>query len=212
MRGWGSDRISLVSDYVRLGTMNSLIRNLSELVLGLSVVVPLRAATLLLNPGFESDPAGSSKATPGWQSYGANVYGQTNAALAHGGTNFLKVYQAFTGSVNFAGIYQDYISGPGASYAADGWACTAAGTRFPGEVLVDYVRIYELTDPLRLAVKPSGSNLLLSWPTNVVCHLESQTNSRAAGLRSVWASVSSNASPFQVKPSSASALYRLASP
>lgn len=525
--------------------MNPLVGKVRGLVLSLAAAAPLRAASLLLNPGFESDPAGAIPAFPGWQSYGVNVYGQTNAALAHTGTNYLKVYQAFNGSVNFEGIYQDYISGPGAVYAADGWAYTAtndtlagqnvawmeitfrdanantlalyrsalittnaeasgvfpkgrwadlaitnqydpgsyqvtnsstrlvapsgtrfvrfqivfqgdanysagsvyfddlnliqtggapygnlnivwsdefggtainpklwtydtgnggwgnqelenytsrtnnafvadgllhlvaraeayggssytsariksqgffawkygrvewraqlpagtgfwpalwmlgtnitsvgwpgcgemdvlenngsnpflaqgslhsggdataffhfiggaattnfntysldwttnailfyvdghlyesqtnwsnstgnafpfpfnqpfflimnlavggnylgnpttnainAGTTFPGEVLVDYVRIYSLTDPLRLAVKTSGSNLLLSWPTNIVCHLESQTNSLAAGLRSAWYPVSSTSSPLPVKPASASVSYRLVSP
>jgi len=113
--------------------MNPLTRNLSGLVLGLTAAVSLRAATLLLNPGFASDPAGATTTIPGWQRYGANVYGETNAALAHTGANFLKVYQAFNGSVNFAGIYQDYISGPGASYAADGWAYTATNDTLAGQ-------------------------------------------------------------------------------
>lgn len=82
----------------------------------------LPAATLLSNPGFETDGAGQNQSFPGWQIYGPNSYSETAAASAHGGTNYLKVYQAFNGATNFDGIYQDYISGPGASYAAGGWA------------------------------------------------------------------------------------------
>ena len=92
----------------------------------LLMAMGIRAASLLSNPGFESDPAGQNQSQPGWQAYGANTYNETGAAQAHGGTNYLKVYQAFTGSVNYNGIYQDYISGPGAAYAADGWAYVPA--------------------------------------------------------------------------------------
>src|SRR5579863_4865584 len=107
--------------------------NISRLVLSLAAAVPLRAATLLLNPGFESGPAGPTTAIPGWPSYGSNTYCETNAALAHSGTNYFKVYQAFNGSVNSNGIYQDYISGPGAVYAADGWAYTATSDTLAGQ-------------------------------------------------------------------------------
>jgi beta-glucanase (GH16 family) len=85
-----------------------------------------RAATVLSNPGFEADPLGGSQSIGGWQLYGPNNYNESNAAIAHSGTNYYKVYQAFNGAVNYSGIYQDYISGPGAAYTADGWAYTAA--------------------------------------------------------------------------------------
>ncbi|MBW8864774.1 MAG: glycoside hydrolase family 16 protein [Verrucomicrobia bacterium] len=84
------------------------------------------AANLLSNPGFESDPGGHNQTLPGWQNFGANYYNETDGTAAHGGTNYFKVYQAFNGGVNYTGIYQDYVSGPGAIYAADGWAYTAA--------------------------------------------------------------------------------------
>ena len=91
------------------------------------------SAGLLSNPGFESDPVGQTTTIPGWQLYGSNDYGETSAALAHSGTNYFKVYQAFTGSVNYDGIYQDTISGPGAVYAADGWAYTLASDVLAGQ-------------------------------------------------------------------------------
>jgi beta-glucanase (GH16 family) len=91
------------------------------------------AASLLSNPGFESDVGGQSGSLPGWQTYGANTYSQTDGTIAHSGTNYFKVYQAFNGAANYNGIYQDYISGPGAVYTADGWAYTAASDVLAGQ-------------------------------------------------------------------------------
>ena len=85
--------------------------------------MPLRAANVLFNPGFESDAPGQSQNLIGWTWYGqpwGNTFNETGAD-ARSGNNFFKVFQGFTGSVNYNGVYQDYISGPGATYAADGW-------------------------------------------------------------------------------------------
>lgn len=92
-----------------------------------------RAASLLSNPGFELDPVGASQNIGGWQLYGPNNYNESDATIAHSGTNYYKVYQAFNGAVNYTGIYQDYISGPGATYAADGWAYTATTDALAGQ-------------------------------------------------------------------------------
>ena len=51
-----------------------------------------------------------------------NAYSETSATQARSGTNYFKVYQAFNSQVNYTGVYQDYISGPGVVYSADGWA------------------------------------------------------------------------------------------
>jgi beta-glucanase (GH16 family) len=91
-------------------------------LLAAGIINDVQAASLLSNSGFEFDTSAASQSFPGWQSYGSNCYGVTDPAGAHGGTNYLKVYQAFSGSVNYSGVYQDYISGPGAAYAASGWA------------------------------------------------------------------------------------------
>ena len=93
----------------------------------------LEAASLLSNAGFESDTPGQSGSLPGWQTYGANTYSENNASIAHSGTNYFKVYQAFTGVLNYNGIYQDYISGPGAVYTANGWAYTATSDVLAGQ-------------------------------------------------------------------------------
>lgn len=86
------------------------------------------SGNLLSNPGFELD---QDQAIQGWQRYGPNVYTET-AADAHEGTNYLKVYQNFSGTVNYSGTYQDYISGPGATYSADAWAYTPTGDALSG--------------------------------------------------------------------------------
>jgi len=102
-------------------------------VLVTGIFVNGTAANLLSNPGFESDLGGQSGSLPGWQTYGANTYSLTDGTVAHSGTNYFKVYQAFNGVVNQNGIYQDYISGPGATYTADGWAYTAASDALAGQ-------------------------------------------------------------------------------
>jgi len=113
--------------------MNRRLGQICGMMFGLAAALPLYAAGWLSNPGFESDPASPTTTLPGWQLYGSNDYGETGAALAHSGTNYFKVYQSFSGSVNYNGIYQDTISGPGAVYAADGWAYTAASDVLAGQ-------------------------------------------------------------------------------
>jgi beta-glucanase (GH16 family) len=95
-------------------------------------VTPSRAANLLANPGFEYDPAGETTTIPGWNPYGGNAYGETSAGQAHSGTNYFKVYQAFNGQINYTGVYQDYISAPGAVYSADGWAYNLSSDQLAG--------------------------------------------------------------------------------
>ena len=93
---------------------------------------PLLAANVLANPGFESNVPGQTTDIPSWNAYGGNAYLLTNTAIAHDGTNYFKVYQAFTGATKNTGIYQDYISGPGAVYSASGWAYTSADDTLAG--------------------------------------------------------------------------------
>jgi beta-glucanase (GH16 family) len=84
-----------------------------------------------------------------------------------------------------------------------------AGSTFPSEMLVDYVRLYTVTDPLRLAIQRTGTNVLLMWETNIVCQLQVQTNSLASA--GGWVPVNTNTSPLKIAPRG-SAFYRLASP
>jgi beta-glucanase (GH16 family) len=86
-----------------------------------------------------------------------------------------------------------------------------AANTFPQQVLVDYVRVYELTAPLQISTTQTNGNFVLSWPTNIVCHLQAQTNSLTDGN---WSDLSNTTNPFVVSPnpSEAGVFYRLESP
>lgn len=87
-----------------------------------------------------------------------------------------------------------------------------AGTAFPQEMQVDYVRVYENTAPMLISFTPqSDGSLQLSWPTNIVCHLQVQTNSLAGGN---WSDVAGAANPDVVipDPNQSAVYYRLESP
>jgi len=96
---------------------------------------PLAGANVLSNPGFESDGLGQNQNLYGWTAYGVNDYSETGGT-ARSGSNYFKVFQSFSGVTNYNGIYQDYISGPGASYTADGWARTSSSDALAGQNLV----------------------------------------------------------------------------
>jgi len=86
-----------------------------------------------------------------------------------------------------------------------------ASNTWPKEVLVDYVRVLEPTAPLAISTTNSNGDLVLSWPTNIVCHLQTQTNSLLNGN---WSDLSSTTNPFVIvpDPTQTSVFYRLASP
>src|SRR5262249_39576013 len=75
---------------------------------------------------------------------------------------------------------------------------TPAST-FPAEMQVDYVRLYNVTGPLQLAIQRNGTNVVLSWQTNIVCTLQVVTNSLNAG-QAGWAQAPTNSSPLQITP------------
>jgi beta-glucanase (GH16 family) len=86
-----------------------------------------------------------------------------------------------------------------------------AGTTFPAQMLVDYVRVYQQTAPLAISiVNQSGANFTLAWPTNIVCHLQVQTNS----LLGNWSDVTGATNPFVLSAASTTnaVFYRLESP
>src|SRR5450756_2265074 len=103
------------------------------LAMSLAFANHIETAGLLSNPGFESDTNNQNQSLLGWQAFGPNNYNESDATQAHGGTNYYKVYQAFNGATNYTGIYQDYISGPGATYSADGWAYTSVNDILAGQ-------------------------------------------------------------------------------
>jgi beta-glucanase (GH16 family) len=93
------------------------------------------AANILTNPGFESDPLGQSQNIVGWNWYAPNSGNTFNESdgHAHSGTNYFKVYQAFIGSVNYDGIFQDNPSVQGNTYSANGWAYTISTDTMAGQ-------------------------------------------------------------------------------
>lgn len=86
-----------------------------------------------------------------------------------------------------------------------------AGTIFPAEVQVDYVRVLERTAPLQISATRSNGNVALTWPTNIVCHLQAQTNSLAGGN---WSDIAITTNPVIISPgqNNACVFYRLESP
>jgi beta-glucanase (GH16 family) len=87
-----------------------------------------------------------------------------------------------------------------------------ATTVFPQQMIVDYVRVYQMTLPLAISVTPqSNGNVSLSWPTNIVCHLQVQTNSLVGGS---WSDLPVTTSPYTITPDPTQTVvfYRLASP
>ena len=87
-----------------------------------------------------------------------------------------------------------------------------ATTAFPGEMLLDYVRVWDLTEPLQISARRTDSNVVLSWPTNIVCHLQFQTNALApVGL---WADLTAASSPYLIPAAlnRSTVFYRLQSP
>jgi beta-glucanase (GH16 family) len=90
-------------------------------------------------------------------------------------------------------------------------AAIEAGTVFPAEIQVDYVRVLERTAPLQIAATQKNGNVVLTWPTNIVCHLQVQTNHLAGGN---WSDVANTTNPAIIKPrqDSACVFYRLESP
>ncbi len=164
-----------------------------------------------------------------------------------------------------------YVGEPSTNSASVG--NIEAGTTFPQEMLVDYVRVLELTNELVITVTPSNAqeqytngpsilqrrpnlpqiiltlllssfnalppltqpppllpqitftllvdslgtpqppppngDFVLSWPTNIVCHLQTLTNSPAGGN---WSDLSNAPNPFVVSPGNFRVFYRLESP
>jgi beta-glucanase (GH16 family) len=89
-------------------------------------------------------------------------------------------------------------------------AAIKAGTVFPAEMQVDYVRVLERTAPLQISATRSDGHVVLTWPTNIVCHLQVQTNSLAGGN---WSDLATMTNPVIITPDkNASVFYRLESP
>lgn len=90
---------------------------------------------MLVSGDFELSPLGPSRTISGWSWYGqdwGNTFSETGSR-ARSGTNFFKVFQGFTGSVNYSGIFQDHLTEPGTRYRAEGWACSDSADAIAGQ-------------------------------------------------------------------------------
>ncbi len=87
---------------------------------------------------------------------------------------------------------------------------SSAAFAFPHLLIV--AQVYDLTAPLQISIDHTNENLILSWPANIVSHLQAQTNS--AGLGTNWLDVPSASNIFVVPLESfnSSVFYRLKSP
>jgi beta-glucanase (GH16 family) len=117
----------------------------------------------------------------------------TPASLPSGGTWVFTNSQFIILNVAVGGNWPGYPDGT---------------TVFPQQMLVDYVRVYNHTAPLVLSIKPNNSYVLLSWPSNIVCHLQMQN----AALGNTWTDVSTSTNSLQVVPNGSAGFYRLKSP
>jgi hypothetical protein len=75
---------------------------------------------------------------------------------------------------------------------------------------VDYVRVYERTAPLRVSATPTNAAVLLTWPSNIVCRLQTSEDPEAA--ESSWTDVLSLTGQYTLHPTNPRAFFRLASP
>ena len=92
------------------------------------------------------------------------------------------------------------------------WPGNPNGTTvFPQQMVVDYVRVYQQTSPLQISATQSNGSVFLTWPSNIVCHLQVQTNSLANGN---WSDLVNTSNPFVTSPdpNNASVFFRLESP
>jgi beta-glucanase (GH16 family) len=90
-------------------------------------------------------------------------------------------------------------------------ATVEAGTVFPAEIQVDYVRVLEQTAPLQIAATQLNGSVVLTWPANIVCHLQAQTNSLVNGN---WSDLANKTNSVVIVPdqNNANVFYRLESP
>jgi hypothetical protein len=97
------------------------------------------------------------------------------------------------------GVGGNYLGNPSQS-AID------SSSTFPREMQVDYVRIHDVTAPLELSAGKTNAGLVLTWPANIVCHLESSTS-----LTGIWTTLTNAPNPYSLLPAR-TMFYRLQSP
>ncbi|HZL42681.1 MAG TPA: hypothetical protein VFD66_05325, partial [Verrucomicrobiae bacterium] len=85
----------------------------------------------------------------------------------------------------------------------------------PGDMIVDYVRVLDQTPQLSITLTANPDHsFALSWPTQIVCHLQTLSNSDGHVDPTAWEDVPDASNPYTVypDPTTGGAYYRLASP
>ncbi len=77
----------------------------------------------LTNPSFErGNGLIKNGGATGWTAFGsANSTVISNSSQAYSGTNFLSLFQNFSGGNNYSGVYQEFLSEPGKKYIFSGY-------------------------------------------------------------------------------------------
>ena len=83
---------------------------------------------------------------------------------------------------------------------------------FPGIMQVDYARVYNQTLPFKISIARTNASVLLSWPSNIVCHLQMQADPAGAALTSDWTDLNAATPPVLISPGAGNTFYRLQSP
>jgi beta-glucanase (GH16 family) len=83
----------------------------------------------------------------------------------------------------------------------------------PAEMDIDYVRVYEETEPLAISFTQTNGDIVLNWPANIVCHLQTQYSLvNGVGGDSNWVDVIGATTPYVLATTNVRSFYRLASP
>jgi beta-glucanase (GH16 family) len=90
----------------------------------------------------------------------------------------------------------------------------AINPNLPGEMLVDYVRVYDQTEPLELSISNRlDGKIVLNWPADIVCHLQRLNDPAGLSGNANWSDVIGATNSFVIAPGSeTSVFYRLQSP
>jgi len=66
------------------------------------------------------------------------------------------------------------------------------------------------TEHLQLTIQQTNSNIVLSWPSNIVCRLLCHTN--LSGNNANWTQIPTATNQIQISPTNGNAFYKLVTP
>ncbi len=71
-----------------------------------------------------------------------------------------------------------------------------ANSTFPGDMQVDYLRVFNETAPFVISIAQTNGNAVLSWPANIVSHLQALTNAPDGTLGTNWVDLTGAIQPI----------------